>query len=169
MDYILFRPSNILEGANLSCQSTQVVLMDLVPGRDYSLSDHFGVEANFTFSSEPSALPPPPPPMLNELHLKQTVDALKHVLISSGKLANFHLKIFAGCIVGVPVLAIAASFQPLKYLNWIFVLLGIGLGWLGTTMLYVGFVGGRWEAGALNNAIEEMESFRAPPRQGRSA
>ena len=55
------------------------------------------------------------------------------------------MNLFTLCLAAIPVLAIGASFQPLKYLNWIFVLLGVALGWLGTTMLYVGFVGGRWE------------------------
>jgi sphingomyelin phosphodiesterase 2 len=36
----------------------------------------------------------------------------------------------------------------------------IFISWLATTMLYQGFVYGRWERNALMNAIEDMEVYR---------
>lgn len=69
----------------------------------------------------------------------------------------------------VPILAVAASFQPLRYLGWLFVLLGVAVGAGGATMLYTGFVGGQWEAGALRNVITEMDSeLKGRNVQGRS-
>ena len=117
LDYILFRPSNYIEGSNLSCTSTQVLLVDPVPGQSYSLSDHFAVEANFTITPEPTTLPPPPPPMLSEIHLKQTIDALKHFLISSRKLAAYHLRVFGGCIIGIPRVGHRRKFSTFKILE----------------------------------------------------
>jgi sphingomyelin phosphodiesterase 2 len=39
-------------------------------------------------------------------------------------------------------------------------MLTIFISWLATTMLYQGFVYGRWERNALMNAIEDMEIYR---------
>lgn len=53
-----------------------------------------------------------------------------------------------------------ASYQPLKYLNWIWVLLGVVVGAGGIVLFLSGFVGGRWEEGGLRNLLGEMEDFR---------
>jgi sphingomyelin phosphodiesterase 2 len=53
------------------------------------------------------------------------------------------------------------AWLPVSWINPIFILLTIALSWLGTTMLYIGFVYGRWEVNALMNVVEELEIVRS--------
>ena len=87
--------------------------------------------------------------------------AYRHSLANS----TAQLYLFALALVLVPAWAIAASFQPRRYLGWLFVLLGVATGAGGATMLYTGFVGGQWEAGALKNIMAEMEAELARLRR----
>lgn len=47
LDYILFRSPKPHEGPHLDVQETKVVFTEMVPGHDFSYSDHFGLEAVF--------------------------------------------------------------------------------------------------------------------------
>ena len=68
------------------------------------------------------------------------------------------MRIFGvAALAGIVLIPIAASFQPRTYLNWLFCLLSTAAGVLGSTALYSGFIGGRWERNLLRNAMEEME------------
>ena len=98
-----------------------------------------------------------PPAPLTLAALSRSHSLLTSSYAHSISSSRSQLKILALTILLVPILAIAASFQPLNFLAWIFVLLGIANGAVGATMLYSGFVGGRWEAGALQNVLGEME------------
>lgn len=66
LDYILFRSPNPHGGPQLDVQETKVVFTEMVPGHDFSYSDHFGLEAVFAIKrieqsgSSPSAIHNPP-------------------------------------------------------------------------------------------------------------
>lgn len=82
--------------------------------------------------------------------------------------ARYQLGIFATCIGLLLVLIISSPWLPSSWINPIYILVTIFLAWLATTMLYIGFVYGRWEVNALTNVIEELEIYRASldDRQG---
>jgi sphingomyelin phosphodiesterase 2 len=71
--------------------------------------------------------------------------------------AKYHLRLFAGAIVALLALTIGSAWQPKSWLQPIFTLLGGAIGAGGATMLYFGFVWGRWELGLLTEVTEEME------------
>jgi sphingomyelin phosphodiesterase 2 len=129
------------------------------------LSDHFGVEAQFAFTSfseDTSKSPDHADEVLIPArpHSREAVAlALAAITIYASHSHTAHksqLMLFGASLIGIPVLSVAGSFQPLKWLNWIFILLGIGNGVVGATMLYTGFVGGRWERSAIKNVMGDM-------------
>jgi sphingomyelin phosphodiesterase 2 len=67
------------------------------------------------------------------------------------------LFIFGICVVLVLATAVGSSWQPIAGLNPIFVLVGAAFTWLGTTMLYAGFIWGNWEVNWLMTVVEELE------------
>jgi sphingomyelin phosphodiesterase 2 len=75
----------------------------------------------------------------------------------SESIATTHLRYFVACVVGLVALTVGSAWQPKKWIQPIFTLLGGALGAGGATMLYTGFVWGRWEKGLLTEVIEEME------------
>ena len=85
--------------------------------------------------------------------------------------ARYHLTVFAVCIGLLLVLIISSAWLPSSWINPIYIILTVFLAWLATTMLYIGFVYGRWEVNALTNVIEELEIYRASldDRQGGAA
>ncbi|GAA5887265.1 hypothetical protein JCM16303_007395 [Sporobolomyces ruberrimus] len=155
LDYILYRsPSN--STSHLKATSSRLELVDPIPSLSppTSYSDHFAIEATFTLSTTFQNSPDSTPP---EELLVPALSTLHSAYRSNQTLSRTHLKLFLLSLILIPVLAVASSFEPLKWLNWVFVLLGIVDGVGGATMLYVGFVGGRWEMGALRNVIGELE------------
>ncbi|POW15399.1 hypothetical protein PSHT_07120 [Puccinia striiformis] len=54
-------------------------------------------------------------------------------------------------------ISIAASFQPLKYLNWISTLLGFVVSGLSMNMLCFGFLAGNWEHLAIRESCDQLE------------
>lgn len=171
LDYVLYR-SPASAPFRLVAASTAVVLTETLPAPLMcSYSDHFGLEAVLEFAV-PSALTSSTsrpilataPPLAPE-DLSKALANLSSAYHLSLKSSSDQLKLSAAAIILVPVLAIAASFQPLRYLAWLFVLLGIATGAGGATMLYTGFVGGQWEAGALKNVMAEMEAELARLRR----
>ena len=171
LDYVLYRsPSSA--PFRLVAESTAVVLTETLPPPFMcSYSDHFGLEAVLAFTS-PTALTSstlrpilPTPPALASEDLSKALANLSSAYHVSLKSSHDQLKLFVAAVVLVPVLAIAASLQPLRYLGWLFVLLAIATGASGATMLYTGFVGGRWEAGGLRNVMAEMEAELARRRR----
>ena len=51
------------------------------------------------------------------------------------------------------------TWSPHGALTPLFVFLGAGATWVGTTMFYVGLLYGRWEAHVLLNVIGEVELY----------
>jgi sphingomyelin phosphodiesterase 2 len=82
--------------------------------------------------------------------------------------ARYQLTVFVTCIGLLIALIISSAWLPASWISPIYVLVTVFLAWLATTMLYIGFVYGRWEVNALTNVIEELEIYRASldDRQG---
>ncbi|CAH7666159.1 Endonuclease/exonuclease/phosphatase [Phakopsora pachyrhizi] len=175
LDYIMFRPAarrtterdsrgrcrtSFVDEQNIACDRCSVTLTEPIPVFGYSYSDHFALEASFTIypSSTDNGVPTTQPPLhLTPQHLNNCLSALMTKYRSSERSSSFQLFIFVVCLVLTPGIAVAASFQPLKYLNWIFTLLSIFVGGLGMTMLYSGFLGGNWERSSIKEVCEQME------------
>ncbi|GAA5910642.1 hypothetical protein JCM6882_001047 [Rhodosporidiobolus microsporus] len=153
LDYILYR-SPADSNLQLQPESTSLQLTDPVPSLGVSYSDHFALEAVFSFSPTQQKLPDP----LNADLLSPALSTLHAAYRANTASSRSQLRIFGACVAAAVGLAIATSFQPLRWLNWFFVLLGVGTGAGGATFLYTGFVGGQWEAGQLRNVILEMEA-----------
>jgi sphingomyelin phosphodiesterase 2 len=94
---------------------------------------------------------------LTEQTLTHTLRALANAYTLSRRRARYHLVIFALCLFASIGLAIGSGWQPVTAINPFVALAVLALGWLGTTMLYVGFIFGRWELNALTGIIEELE------------
>ena len=181
-------PASMNHAAVLTCNKSEVVLTGLVPGHDFSYSDHFGLLSTFAIlppcSGPPSHAEPFTPliqtspgtskssiqsyevaetaPVLHNLPSK--LDTLRNVLnvlrsyrALSRNLARSHLRLFVVSIIAVLGLTIGSAWQPKSWLQPIFTLLGTVLGAGGATMLYVGFVWGRWEEGLLTEVMAEIE------------
>lgn len=166
LDYVLYR-SPASSPSRLVATSTTVVLTGILPAPlSCSYSDHFGLEATLALLPSSSLSTPtpsshpifPPPTALSVDDLSRGLANLSGAYSLSLHAARFQLKLFVAALVLVPALAIAASFQTLRWLGWLFVILGVVVGAGGATMLYTGFVGGMCEAGALRNVMEEMEA-----------
>ncbi|KAF5312442.1 hypothetical protein D9619_002631 [Psilocybe cf. subviscida] len=155
LDYILYRQPN-RPGPKLEAVDSKVVFTELVPSTSFSHSDHFGLETTFEISenASPSTLPS------KELSIETittTVHALAACYRFSKERSKKELYIFALCIVLLIGLLVASSWLPRTWINPIFVLFTIFISWLGTTMLYEGFIFGNWECNALMNVIDELE------------
>lgn len=183
LDYILYRqPSRLHVSENndiptLHCQDCKVVLTDTVPGHDFSFSDHFGVEATLEIhgangtkgsSSPPESLHasssslrnPAASPELSSASITSMIHALAACYRFSRHRARQELMIFGLCIFLLVALAVGSSWLPSSWINPIFILFTVFIAWLGTTMLYEGFLYGQWECNALMNVIEELEIYK---------
>ncbi|KAF9515928.1 hypothetical protein BS47DRAFT_1327877 [Hydnum rufescens UP504] len=173
----------------LSCTESQVAMTGRIPGHDISFSDHFGIEATLRIRTAPTPtlstpLPAAPsvwdtepstPTTINthsgpsSAHITdQTLSTIRQILVSAYRIARFRarqqLTVFALCLTADILLFLVSIWQPLRVANPAFVFCAAVLTWLGTTMLYSGFIYGRWEANALMTVIEELELFsRYPP------
>lgn len=190
LDYVLFRnPSAHSTGSSkplpqLKCSNTRVMLTETVPGRSFSYSDHFGLEARFDishaeaqegtlpsnpsryssdFPSTSSVAAPTPPSTSTHLSSEDAmtvVQALTTCYRHARVRSQHELTIFMLCVVLLVGLIIGAAWLPHAAYSPVFVFLAGVATWLGTTMLYVGFVYGKWEVNALMNVIEELELYR---------
>ncbi|OCH95753.1 DNase I-like protein [Obba rivulosa] len=191
LDYVLYRaPSSPPASARtpaLACVESRVVFTGVVPGTQFSYSDHFGLEATFSIAlphggdvTDPAetyipaparprtpsfVLPsvPNPQPVPSRYLSPASVTAMLQSLTTCYRhalsRARFQLMVFTGALI-VLVFFLAISVWIPFWFSPVFVLLTIVLSWLATTMLYVGFVYGRWEVNALMNVIEELEIYR---------
>lgn len=172
----------------IKCVNSKVAFTDPVPGYNFSFSDHFGLEATFEISlpgadvtnpeetyvpapaeprspsfvltSVPNPNPAPPPALSSDL-ITSTLQSLMARYRFAQSQARFHLSVFAVCLFLLLVFIIGSAWLPKSWINPIFMILTIFLAWLSTTMLYIGFVYGRWELNALTNIIEELEIYRS--------
>lgn len=153
LDYILFR-SPVDSDLQLKAESSAVQLTDPISSLGVSYSDHFALEAVFSFTREQQR----PITSVDPNLLSPALSTLHAAYRANTASSKNQLRIFVGCVVGAVSLVVASSFEPLRWLNWAFVLLGVLAGVGGSTFLYTGFVGGQWEAGQLRNVIQEMEA-----------
>jgi len=192
LDYVLYRQPSRPPGSDrtpdLRCIDTKVLLTEDVPGRGFSYSDHFGVEATFDIilpgadvnNPDETHIPAPadaavtsfvlnsvsnpdPVPKRSSLTpelIASTVQSLTARYRFATAQAKYHLTVFLVCIGLLLALIIGSAWLPRSWINPIFILLTIFLAWLATTMLYIGFIYGKWEANALTNIIEELEIYR---------
>lgn len=172
---------------HLRCIDTKVLLTEDVPGHTFSYSDHFGLEATFEISlpganvsnpgetyipapAEPlspsyvlTSIPNPNPTPRKALSpeiINSTLQSLTARYRFARAQSRVHLVIFALCVLLLLAIVVGSAFLPRSWVNPIFMLLTVFLAWLATTMLYIGFVYGRWEVNALTNIIEELEIYR---------
>ncbi|KAJ8079108.1 phospholipase C type enzyme [Marasmius tenuissimus] len=192
LDYVLFRnpiPSITSSSASSTISPklvptvARVLLTNLVPGKSFSYSDHYGVEATFKIENLPKTAPslvdqvapdgnPPTASsdaaptnnqnsQLSREHTSMVIHALRTRLDHAIVEAWNYMRVYFTSVVLLIVLLVGTSWSPKGYLTPVFVFLGSILTYIGTTTFYVGFLYGRWEANALRNAIEEMELFLA--------
>ena len=171
---------------SLVATSARVLLTEPVPGSPFSYSDHFGVSATLQIKypghardpttsnnellmaqNQPmatvSALSAPAPVQRSARLAAADASAVLGALTScyrySRTRAKRHLSLFGLSVGSLIFLGATASWFPTGATP--FVVLGSAVAtWLGTTMLYVGFVYGRWEINALMNVIEEFELYQ---------
>ncbi|KAH9814293.1 Endonuclease/exonuclease/phosphatase [Melampsora americana] len=166
--------TEFIDDQTIICDDCHVTLTDPIPVFGYSYSDHFALQATFTIypnliesnqttdssSSTQTKIASnhlSTPPTLTSEHLNNSMSALMTKYRSSQRSTTFQLGLFGLCLILTPGIAVAASFQPLSFLNWIFTLLSIFVGGFGMTMLYTGFLGGSWERSSIKEVCEEME------------
>lgn len=204
-------PSSLDKAPKLRCVRSEVVLTEMVPGQNFSYSDHFAVFSTFiidrpksstksTASSSQTRSPTTPQngntsftplvPLLSEpdsLNDKTVTfapvdphnspgsprsststtvksSAVRHAINTlqmysriAQRTSTQHLRFFMAAVVCLLGLTVGSAWQPKPWLQPIFTLLGGVCGAGGATMLYTGFVWGRWEQGILTETIEEME------------
>ncbi|KAH9942949.1 Endonuclease/exonuclease/phosphatase [Amylocystis lapponica] len=183
LDYILYRqpssPPAVARTPRLTCTDSRVVFTENVPGRDFSFSDHFGLEATFEISlptggdvTDPAetyipapASPQSPSFVLNSVPNPQataprtlSADSITSILQSLTACyryalhrSKYHLTVFAFSILLLIVMVVGSAWLPHSWVNSIFTLLIVFVAWLATTMLY---------ANALTNVIEELEIYK---------
>jgi sphingomyelin phosphodiesterase 2 len=170
----------------LVADSARVLLTDPIPGLPFSYSDHFGVAATLQIKHPPDVHNPTlsddelrepqkhTPPTISSLSAPAPVQiaaklaaadantvlgALTTCYHYSRARAKRHLFIFGLSIAALIFLVVTSNRFPPTTTPFV-VLGGAVATWLGTTMLYVGFVYGRWEVHALMNVIEELELYQ---------
>lgn len=169
LDYVLYRQPN-RPGQTLpilKAIDTKVVLTEPVPGRPFSISDHFGLEATFEITAESSdetsdtypSQPQRPRELSNE-SAATTIHALTACYRFSRERSRKELIIFGFCLLVLVGVIIGTAWLPHSWINPIFILFTVFVAWLATTMLYEGFIFGNWECNALMNVIEELEIHR---------
>lgn len=170
----------------LVTDSARVLLTDPIPGLPFSYSDHFGVAATLRIEcpndvrdstmddkdlrmaqkQTPPTISAISAPAPVQVAARLTAADANAVLVALTTCCHFsrtrakrHLFIFGLCVVTLIFLVTTTSWFPPVATPFV-VLGGAAATWLGTTMLYVGFVYGRWEVNALMNVIEELELYR---------
>lgn len=174
LDYVLFRHPNPRHSDRghfhtLRATDAKVVLTSKIPGYDFSFSDHFGLEVTLQigFGNDEhdveSGIPHPHPPAetrLSDTALVTTLQALIACYRTSRRRSHFQLIVFAACICVLLVVTVASAWLSRSWINSFFTFFTIAVSWLGTTMLYSGFIYGSCETNALTNVIEELELLR---------
>lgn len=168
LDYIMYRgPATVTTSSRLQCTQTRVVFTGKVPGQRFSFSDHFGLEATFSLngiegdtSSDSGAVVLP---SVSDSVATSVIHALTECYRHSNSRSRFELGIFLICVLILLSLIIGTAWLPKSWINPIFIFVTAFVTWLGTTMLYAGFIFGNWERRALTNIIEELEMYRSSP------
>ena len=170
LDYILYRPPihPSLSSRTPVLEPTQsdVVFTEHVPGKPYSFSDHFGLEATFSIHLPEGQLGPNPPQGLSEASITTMTQALTTRYRLSRNSMRLYLAIFFVCLVVVIGLTVGSAWLPYSWINPIFLFATTVLAWLATTMLYVGFLYQNYEKNTLQNVTEELELYMGAIRGG---
>jgi len=175
LDYIFYRqprkssrlsPQYIIRASNC-----QVVMLEKVPGYSFSYSDHFGLEATLDVVT---TIPEPenpedvvdigrrrPPVEVDSELATETIDTMVNALTTCYRYSQHRSKkellTFAACLVLLVGAIVASVWINHGWINPIIIVATIFLAWLGTTLLYEGFIYGKWECNALMNVIEELD------------
>ena len=160
LDYIMYRQPerDTTPPAVLKCIQCQVAFIEKAPGHDFSFSDHFGVEA--TFKIQDSTESPASRSNLSDASISTMDQALAACYRSSRHRSRRELMVFVGCVILLLGVIVGSSWIPHSWINPLSILFTIFIAWLGTTMLYQGFIYGHWECNALMNVIEEIEIYK---------
>ncbi|VDC08049.1 unnamed protein product [Peniophora sp. CBMAI 1063] len=183
LDYVFYRnPPNTTYSTQdrrpeLVCKHVAVKLTDPLPGQNFSYSDHFGLEATFEIRQPehtshtllPDVTPEAPTlgaptslmlPRLSREHTSIVLHALQTCSNHARMRSRRELAIFGGCLAFDLALVVSSAWVRPTQLAVLFVFLGMVATWLGTTMLYSGFLYGNWEVNALQNVIDELDIFQ---------
>lgn len=165
LDYVFYRQPRrfhdpLQKYSVLRAADCKVVLTEKVPGKGYSYSDHFGLEATFEIqqilgnelSNDQSELS-------NEI-ITDTIQQLTTFYRTTKARSSRELAIFGSSLLACIVLAVGSAWLPYFWISPIFVVAAVAFAWLATTMLYEGFLYGNWERNVLMNMIEELEIYR---------
>lgn len=180
LDYIFYRQphtSSSTELPVLHCKESRVVFTHEVPGAAFSFSDHFGLKSvlqiqtpgappsagDAVFSSESQtawSTQPSEAPEISEACATTMIQALTACYRFSKSRAQKELALFVLCVMLLITTTVVSTWFPYPWMNPIFILFTVFLAWLGTTMLYEGFIYGQWECNALMNVVEELEVYK---------
>ena len=119
-------------------------------------------EETMTFAPIPPSSPSSSPRTSTSIGAKSStirnaINILRQYTPLSQRTAKLHFRLFGGMVFGLIALTIGSAWQPKSWLQPIFTLLGGAMGAAGATLLYTGFVWGKWELGLLTETMEEME------------
>jgi len=185
LDYILYRsPVHSLRSFRtpvLEPTQSDVVFTQRVPGKPYSFSDHFGLEATFSIrlpqgqsgdtnepSQQPSSVPTiqaNPPPGLSDASVTTLIQALTASYRISRSNQRLYLAIFIISLLVIVGFTIGSAWLPHSWTGPVFLFITTVLAWLATTMLYAGFLYCNYETNTLDNIIEELELYRGTIRR----
>ncbi|KAJ3731959.1 Endonuclease/exonuclease/phosphatase [Lentinula guzmanii] len=180
LDYIFYRQPHSYNPAELPvlhCKESRVMFTHEVPGTPFSYSDHFGLKSVLQIQT-PGALPSSSdavfpsesqtaawstqssePSEISQACITKMTQALSSCYRFSKSRAQKELALFVLCLMLLITIAVASTWFPYPWLNPIFIVFAVFLTWLGTTMLYEGYVYGQWECNALMNVVEELEVY----------
>lgn len=163
LDYVMYRPPARLppEEPRMTCTAVRVTFTERVPGRGHSHSDHFGVEATLSIvRSDPTPNEETAKGSgLSPEAVTTTLQALTAAYRISAHRSRRELSVFVMSVFVALGLVVVSPFLRSGWSSFA-TLSAVAAGWLGTTMLYEGFLYGNWERNALRNGIEELEIFR---------
>jgi len=162
LDYVLYRqpnrPGQLVP--QLKAVESNVTLTDRIPGRNFSYSDHFGLEVTLEIVPSDTAQVPSATMELSNATSATVISALTACYRFSRERSRKELTIFGLCIFILLLAVTGAPWVPHSWIHPIFLIFTIFITWLATTMLYDGFIFGNWECNALMNIIEELEIHR---------
>jgi sphingomyelin phosphodiesterase 2 len=163
LDYVLYRqPEQRGQDHPLSfirVIDIKTVFTEHVPGHNYSFSDHFGLEAILEVVSATSQ-PSPPSSELSDATTTTVVQTLGNCFRNSRTRSNKELGVFGASLFFILAVAIGTPWVPDPWTTPIFIILTAIISWLGTTMLYEGFIYGNWERRVLTTVIEDLEAYK---------
>lgn len=160
LDCIFYRgPIGRPDRFKLHCVQANVVFTETIPDGNVSYSDHFGVEATIDISNSEGVLDESTESSISDETSLLLTRALVESYRQSSSRSRLELTIFVSCLILLLALCVGSAWVPSRY-NPISILITVLLSWLGTTMLYSGFIYGNWERRTLTSVTEELELTR---------